>query len=201
MSKGSKSAVGKRKYGFWIIFLGILIAAMATGPDLWAAPGQRAGRNQTIPSGTLTPTPRPPATNPPPQPTNPPPQPTSQATFTPIPTEQVATPTPLASSTVEATVAPTIAVTENPMPPASPDAPDTATPTTVATETQTAVAAETTPTFTSAALPAEETLLSSAATMPAESSGDTGGGSAVVCGGAGLVMAGIILLFVWRLRA
>lgn len=185
MSRESKGAVSKRKYGFWIIFLGMLITATATGPDLWAAPGQRAGRNQTIPSGTLTPTPRPPATNPPPQPT-------SQATFTPIPTEQVATPTPSPDTTAPPTTPSATLISQA-----------TATLTAVPTETPTPVAEEATPTSTPTTPPVEEPLSSpsSTPTMPVESSGDIGGGSAVLCGGAGLVIIGMILLSVWRLRA
>lgn len=186
------SRESKRKYGFWTILLGILIAAMVTGPDLWAAPGQRAGRNQTIPSGTLTPTPQPPPTNPPQQPTNPPQQPTSQATSTPIPTEQVATPTPSPDATAPPTTPSATLISQA-----------TATLTAVPTETPTPVAEEATPTSTPTTSPVEElsSSPSSTPTMPVESSGDTGGGSAAVCGGAGLVMIGMILLSVWRLRA
>jgi hypothetical protein len=45
--------MSKRGYEFWIILVGVLIAAMAIGPDLWAAPGQYPER-QTVPTRTPT---------------------------------------------------------------------------------------------------------------------------------------------------
>lgn len=61
-----------------VIVLGILMVGLATGPGLWAAPGQSPAR-QTVP--TRTPTPLPPTETPSPPPkTKPKPTPTALAT-------------------------------------------------------------------------------------------------------------------------
>jgi len=57
-----------RRTVFWGVVLGIFIVGLAGGPDLWAAPGQCPER-QTVPTRTptpptLTPTKRPPQTEP-----------------------------------------------------------------------------------------------------------------------------------------
>jgi hypothetical protein len=63
-----------------VIVLGILMAGLATGPGLWAAPGQSPAR-QTVP--TRTPTPSPPTETPSPPPkTKPKPTPTPTALAT-----------------------------------------------------------------------------------------------------------------------
>jgi len=61
-----------------VIVLGILIMGLATGPGLWAAPGQSPAR-QTVP--TRTPTPLPPTETP-----SPPPKTKPKPTSTPTPT-------------------------------------------------------------------------------------------------------------------
>jgi hypothetical protein len=61
-----------------VIVLGILMAGLATGPGLWAAPGQSPAR-QTVP--TRTPTPSPPTETP-----SPPPKTKPKPTPTPTPT-------------------------------------------------------------------------------------------------------------------
>jgi hypothetical protein len=58
----------------WVVVVGMLMAGLAAGPDLWAAPGQSSAR-QTVP----TPTPQLPPTEPPPSPTKPPPTPTPRS--------------------------------------------------------------------------------------------------------------------------
>ena len=77
-----------KKSVLWAVVLGILMVALAAGPDLWAAPGQSPAR-QTVPTRT----PQPPPTEPPPPPTEPPPPP---------PADQ---PTPVPSATAEDTSA------------------------------------------------------------------------------------------------
>ena len=66
----------------WLVLLGILLAGLVTGPDLWAAAGQSPER-QTVPTRTPVPT-----ETPPPEPTKPPstnPPPVIQATPAPTP--------------------------------------------------------------------------------------------------------------------
>jgi len=70
--------MSRRKVGFWIVLIGVLVIAVAVGPDLWAAPGQSTVR-QTVPTRTPTPSK---------------PRPTEQPTPTPTAVME-ATPTPL----------------------------------------------------------------------------------------------------------
>ena len=73
--------MSRRKVGFWIVLIGVLVIAVAVGPDLWAAPGQSTVR-QTVPTRTSTPSK---------------PRPTEQPTITPTAVME-ATPTPLPAS-------------------------------------------------------------------------------------------------------
>lgn len=73
-----------RRDMLWVVVVGILMAGLAFGPDLWAAPGQNLGR-QTVP--TRTPVPPPPTEPPPDQPTpEPPPDQPTPGQLTPTPT-------------------------------------------------------------------------------------------------------------------
>ena len=71
-----------------LALLGILVLVLATGPDLWAAPGQSPER-QTVPTRTPKPEPtdKPDEPDEPPEPTSPPPtdQPASTPTVLPTP--------------------------------------------------------------------------------------------------------------------
>jgi len=84
-----------RRGMLWVVVVGILMAGLAFGPDLWAAPGQNLGR-QTVP--TRTPVPPPPTEPPPPPPTEPPPSPPTE----PPPADQ---PTPAPTAAVKTTSA------------------------------------------------------------------------------------------------
>jgi len=64
-----------KKGVLWTVMLGILMVALAAGPDLWAAPGQSPAR-QTVPTRT----PQPPPTEPPPPPPADQPTPVPSAT-------------------------------------------------------------------------------------------------------------------------
>jgi hypothetical protein len=71
-----------RRITLGLMLLGIMILGLATGPALWAAPGQNPAR-QTVP--TRTPTPLPPTETPSVPPTNKPPE----NLPTPVPTATV----------------------------------------------------------------------------------------------------------------
>jgi len=98
--------MSKKRYGFWIILVGVLIAVMAIGPDLWAAPGQCPER-QTVPTRTPTPPPPPPPTATSSLPTEPP-LPTSPSPTSP-PHPSTSQLTPLPTTTIGATPAEGIA--------------------------------------------------------------------------------------------
>jgi len=68
-----------KRYVFWGLLLGILMVGLATGSDLWAAPGQCPER-QTVPTRTPTPPPPTPTLPPPPPDKSPVPTPTALAT-------------------------------------------------------------------------------------------------------------------------
>ena len=95
---------GRMKRGMlWIVVLGILMAGLAAGPELWAAPGQSPGR-QTVPTRT----PQPPPTEPPPPPPPPPPptdQPTPPPVDQPSPPPLTDQPTPNPATVVKTTSA------------------------------------------------------------------------------------------------
>ena len=183
MDREDKSTTGQKKRRFWIIFLGILIAVSAASPDLWAAPGQNPKR-QTVPTATPKsgrPTSRPSSTNP--SATNPP-LPTSESLYTPVPTWRYVTSTP---TMLPATKTAAHRTTRTP-----------SVPTGQATAIQSIAPTKTT-------IPGLEhiapTSTPATTTTPTEPEDNAGGGSLIVFGGVGLVVVGLILLAVWRLRA
>jgi hypothetical protein len=147
-----------RKYGLWIVLVSLLVAGMMAAPDLWAAPG-RNPRRQTVPPGTLTPTPDSSAptdepTSKPtkkPSPSNPTQAPDDTPTFTPVPIRTAvptSTPIPVTTTAEAFTVTPS----------ASPTVAEVASPTAV-------------PSFTAAVSPAsptDEVAASSATPAPEE---------------------------------
>jgi len=186
MGNGDKSAAGKKKHRFWIIFMGILIAVSLSNPDLWAAPGHSPTRQGTVPTATPTrrrATQRPSSTNPPPT--------TGAATSTPSSTGESIRPTQTPSgrattslTTIPATSTGRTTTTRTAVPAetiGSEDAAQTSAPTTPPTERSSPELGPTT-------------------TTPAEPADGAGGGALVVFGGVGLVIVGLVLLAAWRLR-
>lgn len=218
-----------RRYGLWIVLVSLLVAGMMAAPDLWAAPG-RNPRRQTVPPGTLTPTPDnsaptdEPTSKPTkkPSPANPTQAPDDTPTFTPVPiltstpipvptTAEAFTATPSASPTVAGmappTAVPSFTATIPPTFPTEEVAAPSATPTpeepVVVEDTLASAGAQ--PTVTASTQPEESHVPAPTLASPTqvEPSGDVdaGGISPLFCGGIGMVVMGMVLLTAWRLRA
>ena len=193
-----KLKVDRKSYGLWIIVVAMLAAAMVISPDLWAASDQ-SPRRQTVPPGTLTPTSKPPKSEPS-RPTNPPPSPT--------PTVPVMPTFTLTAGIFTATLSSTVVTTDTP-------ATASATPTEKATATpeiqadvskpSASLTAESTPTIPPVSENSPTPTPGSAASAQVESTGDAAddaaGVSPLLWGGVVMVVAGLALLAVWRLRA
>jgi hypothetical protein len=219
-----------RKYGLWIVLVGLLVAGMIATPDLWASPGQNP-RRQTVPPGTLTPTPdtstptdeptRKPTKKP--APADPPLTPEDTPTFTPVPiytltptstpipvstmtetTTATSSPSPATEALASPTTVPAYTATPTPVPPAEEVAAPTALEEQVVAE-DTLASAGTQPTLTTSTQPEESHIPAPASASPTPvnpaSDVDRGGASPLFCGGIGMVVMGMILLVVWRLRA
>lgn len=218
-----------RKYGLWIVLMGLLVVGMIVTPDLWASPERDPGR-QTVPPGTLTPTP---------DTSTPTDEPTRKPTKKPAPTDPTwtpentptSTPIPISTLTSTSTPIPTTAEATAGTPSPSPTGTVIASPTAVPAHTATLTPAshiEEVATPTATLIPeeqpiAEDTLAAASAqptlatsTQPEESyipataspmqpnpasDVDVGSISPLFCGGIGMMMMGMVLLVVWRLRA